>query len=109
MSPNREQLLQMQASGRVYQERYDSALQPWDQRAPAPVLGQDIQEYRRAVLVKIKKMLPGNHELRKVQIRQLKNDALDVLEPQLLQACRREAYNPNSVSPGEFRRVVEID
>jgi hypothetical protein len=90
-SMTREQLLQMQASGRVYQERYDDALSPWDQRAPAPVLGQDIDTYRRDTLVKIKRLLPDNHQLRRVQIRRCPNDVLDVFEPQLLQACRTEA------------------
>jgi hypothetical protein len=105
----REQLMQMQASGRVYQERYDNALQPWDIRAPAPVIGQDIDAYRRDTLVKIKKQLPEGHELRKVQIRQLDNDVLDIIEPKLLQACRHEAYNPESVPLGQMRRVVDID
>jgi hypothetical protein len=109
MPMNREQLLQMQASGRLYQERYDNALAPWDQRAPAPVLGQSIDDYRRDTLVKIKKLLPRGHELRKVKIYELRNDALDVLEPQLLKACRSEAYSADSVPPGELRRVVEID
>ena len=36
---SREELMQVQASARVYQERADNALQPWDIRAPAPVLG----------------------------------------------------------------------
>jgi hypothetical protein len=105
----REQILQMQASGRVYQERYDNALAPWDIRAPAPVLGQDIDSYRRDTLVKIKRQLPEGHALRKVQIRKLPNDALDVLEPQLLQACKKEAYNADSVPIGAMRRVVEMD
>jgi hypothetical protein len=109
MPMTREQLLQMQASGRVYQERYDNALAPWDQRAPAPVLGQSIDDYRRDTLVKIKKLLPRGHELRKVKVYELRNDVIDVLEPQLLKACRTEAYNADSVPPGEMRRVVEVD
>ena len=35
----------------------------------------------REELVRIKKLLPDNHELRKVQIRALRDDALDALEP----------------------------
>src|SRR5262245_31172752 len=109
MPMTREQLLQQQASGRVYQERYDNALAPWDQRAPAPVLGQDIDTYRRETLVKIKKLLPENHELRRVQIRQCPNDVLNVFEPQILEAARTEAYNANSVPLDQMRRVVEVD
>src|SRR5258708_1309333 len=51
----REQLLQMQASGRVFQERADNALQPWDIRAPAPVLGEDVGKYRRDLAVKLRR------------------------------------------------------
>jgi hypothetical protein len=105
----RDQLLQMQASGRVYQERYDNALAPWDQRAPSPTLGEDLDSYRRNTLVKIKRLLPDDHELRKIQIRKMPGDVLNVFEPQILQACRTEAYNPKTVPVGEFRRVVEID
>jgi hypothetical protein len=104
-----DQLMRMQASGRVYQERYDDALQPWDQRAPPPVLGQDLDAYRRDTLVKIKRLLPDGHELRKVQIRKMPDDALNVFEPQILKAARAEAYNPNTVPRGEFRRVTEVD
>jgi hypothetical protein len=84
MSMTREQLLQQQSSARVYQERYDSALAPWGVRANAPVLGQDVEEYRRDHLVRIKRLLPEGHELRRVQIRALPADALEVIEPQLL-------------------------
>jgi hypothetical protein len=105
----REQLMQMQASARVYQERFDSALSPWDQRAPAPTLGQDIDNYRRETLVKIKRLLPDDHELRNIQIRKMANDVLNVFEPQILEAAKAEAYNASSVPPGEMRRVVEVD
>jgi hypothetical protein len=35
-------------------------------------------------------------------------DALDVFDGQLCQACEQEAYNPNTVPPGQFRTVPEI-
>jgi hypothetical protein len=44
-----------------------------------------------------------------VQFRQLKADALRVLEPQLLQACVVEANNPVHVPTGELRKVEELD
>jgi hypothetical protein len=75
MSYTREQLLHMQASGRVYQERYDQAFQPWDQRAPAPVIGEEIAEYRRKLAIQAKRLLPEGHELRQVQFRALREDA----------------------------------
>jgi hypothetical protein len=36
-------------------------------------------------------------------------DALEVFDPQLCQAGRKEAYNPNTVPPGQFRIVPEVD
>jgi hypothetical protein len=49
------------------------------------------------------------HDLYQVQFRQLKADALGVLEPQLLSAVVVEANNPAHVPLGELRKVEEID
>jgi hypothetical protein len=106
---SREELLRAQASARVYQERADTALAPWDIRAPAPVLGKDVDTYRRDLAVKLKKMLPEVHELRRVQYRRLDNQTLGIFEPQLYQAVRDIAHDPTSVPRGEFRRVVSVD
>jgi hypothetical protein len=106
---SRDQLLQMQASARVYQERADNALMPWDIRAPAPVLGEDAATYRRDLAVKLKRMLPENHKLRKVQYRGLDDQTLGVFEPQLFKAVRDAANDPSTVPPGQYRRVVEIN
>jgi hypothetical protein len=105
----RDELLQVQASARVYQERADNALAPWDIRAPGPVLGEDINKYRRDLAVKLKRMLPEGHKLRQVQYRRLDDATITVFEPQLYQAVHAEAHNPNTVPPGQFRKVVEID
>jgi hypothetical protein len=78
-------------------------------RAPAPVLGEDITEYRQRLAILAKKQLPVDHELRKVTYRRLDSAILDNFEPQLLQAVQRAAYDPTSVPPGEFRRVTELD
>lgn len=110
MGMTREQILQMHSSARVLQERYDSALEPWGVRARAPRLGEDIDHYRREELIRVKKLLPENHELRKVQIRQLRDDAIDVLEPQILRAARKSAYRSDTVpADAPLRQVPEID
>ena len=103
-----DQTMRLQASARVYQQRYDDALQPWDLRAPAPVVGEDIAEYRAKLAILAKHQLPPSHELRKVQYRRLDSDIFDNFEPQLLRACRAEAYNPATVPVGEYRKVTEI-
>ena len=106
---SREQLMQVQSAARIYQERADTALSSWDIRAPAPVLGQPIEKYRRDLAVMLKRQLPEGHQLRKVQFRRLDDVTLDIFERQLYPAVRAEAHNPMTVPVGEFRRVVEID
>jgi hypothetical protein len=59
---SREELMRVQASARIYQERADNALQPWNIRAPAPTLGEDVDKYRRTLAVKIKRQLPETHQ-----------------------------------------------
>jgi hypothetical protein len=105
---SRDQAMRMQASARVLQQRYDDALIPWDLRAPSPVLGEDIREYRARLAILAKKQLPVDHEMRKVTYRRLDSLVFDNFEPQLLQAVQRAAYDPTSVPMGEFRRVTEI-
>jgi hypothetical protein len=103
-----DQRMRMQASARVYQQRYDDALQPWDMRAPAPVLGQPIEEYRWKLAKLAKHQLPEDHQLRKIQYRRLDTAIFDNFEPELLQAVQRAAYDPTSVPVGQFRKVTEI-
>jgi hypothetical protein len=103
-----DQTMRMQASARVYQQRYDDALQPWDLRAPAPVLGEDINAYRAKLAILAKHQLPENHQLRKIQYRRLDTPIFDNFEPQLLTAVQRAAYDATTVPPGQYRKVTEI-
>jgi hypothetical protein len=83
-------------ASRKFQEYYDETLRNIGARAPEPVLGQTVNDYRREVLRTIKRtFLPPAHDLYKVQYRGLKADALEVLEPQLLATAKVEAFNPN--------------
>jgi hypothetical protein len=92
MGMTREQILQMHASARVYQQRFDSAFEPWGMRAKSPVIGEDVNEYRRSLAVQGKRLLPENHKLRAVQYRALKADIYEVLEPQLLKAVAESSW-----------------
>jgi hypothetical protein len=93
-----------------FQEYYDQALRKVGMRAPQPVLGTTVNDYRRETLRTIKRtFLPQNHPLFKVQMRALPADALKVFEPQVLEAAVVEANNPIHVPPGELRKVEEID
>ena len=105
----REQLLQAQASARVFQARADSAFEPWGFRAPAPPLGQDPQDYRRDLAVMAKKQLPYDHQFRKMKVWKMPKDVFEVFEPQIYDACREAASRPDSVAPGEIREVTRIN
>jgi hypothetical protein len=97
-------------ASRQFQAYYDSTLCKVGIRAPQPVLGQKVNDYRRETLRTIKQtFLPQNHELYQVQMRQLQADALKVFEPQVLQACVVEANNPVHVPRGELRKIEEMD
>jgi hypothetical protein len=93
-----------------FQEYCDTTLRKIGLRAPQPTLGQTVNDYRRETLRTIKRtFLPQNHPLYGVQMRQLKPDALQALEPQVLQAAVVEANNPCHVPAGELRKVEELD
>jgi hypothetical protein len=105
MPMTQEQLLEVQRRCRVFQERADQVFEPWGFQAPAPVLGEDHGDYRRRLAILAKKQLPDDHKLRQVQVRRMDDQALNMMEPQIYQACRTEAFNPNTVPPGQFRRI----
>jgi hypothetical protein len=97
-------------AARRFQEYYDGKLRDIGMRAPTPVLGQNVTDYRRETDRQIKRaFLPPIHPLYKVQYRALDNAALDAFEPQLLKAAADEAYNPATVDPGQLRQINKRD
>ena len=97
-------------ASRQFQAYYDDTLRKVGTRAPAPSLGQSVNDYRRETLRQLKRtFLPQNHDLYQVQCRALPADALEVFEPQILRACVDEANNPAHVPPGELRKIERLD
>src|SRR5262249_23928204 len=97
-------------ASRKFQAYYDEALRKIGARAPQPILGETVNHYRRETLRNLKRtFLPQNHDLYQVQCRQLPADALQVFEPQFLEACVVEANNPAHVPAGELRKIEEMD
>jgi hypothetical protein len=97
-------------ASRKFQAYYDETLRKIGARAPQPVLGTTVNDYRRETLRNLKRtFLPQNHDLYQVQFRQLPADILQVFEPQLLQACVVECNNPAHVPAGELRKIEEHD
>jgi hypothetical protein len=98
------------AASKQFQAFYDETLRRVGTRAPQPVLGQSVNDYRREALRTMKKtFLPPAHPLYSVQFRGLRADALPVFEQQLLPAVVEEANNPAHVPPGELRKIEEMD
>jgi hypothetical protein len=105
-----EQLKYQQDAVRRVQAYYDETLRKVGTRAPEPVLGQNVNDYRRETLRMMKhRFLPQNHPLYRIQMRGLHETALDPIEGQVLTAVPKEYYNPATVSPGELRKIEEWD
>ena len=97
-------------AARQFQEYYDQTLRKVGTRAPPPAVNQSVNDYRRETLRTLKRtFLPQNHPLYQVQMRDLRADALDALEPQVLQAVAVEAINPENLAPGEIRAIEKVD
>jgi hypothetical protein len=89
-------------AAKSFQEYYDTALREVGVRIPAPVLGQSANDYRRKTLAALQRALLPHHQLGKVDFHELKADALQVVEPQALDACKTERMNPRNVPPGQI-------
>src|SRR5262249_52622545 len=95
---------------RKWQEHFDGKLSQVGMRAPEPVLGQTVSDYRRDVLVKAKKaFIPRTHHLRQFSLDDIKGDALNVIEQKILDAVVVEAFNPANVPRGEIRVIQKLD
>jgi hypothetical protein len=97
-------------AARQWQAYFDEHCREVGMRAPEPILGQTVNDYRREVDRLIKRtFLPQNHDLYKINYRGLKADALDAIEPQLLAAAKIEAFNPQNVPRGTLKEIVTRD
>jgi hypothetical protein len=97
-------------AARQWQERFDGKLSQVGMRAPEPVLGQTVSDYRRDVLVKAKKaFIPRTHPLRQFSLDDIRGDALNIIEQKILDAVIVEAQNPANVPRGEIREIVKTD
>ena len=109
MPMTQEQLEYQRNAIRSDQERFDQALIKIGERAPAPVLGQTRTEYRQETLRAIKRRHLTNHDLYKVNMRGLTGQALDNIEPMVLQAAVDEYWNPRNVPLGEIHERKRYD
>ena len=104
-----EQLKYQQDALRNDQERYNHVLAKIGEQARAPVLGESRNDYRREQLREIKRRHLQNHRLYAVNMRGLQADALDAIEPQVLEAVVQEYWNPRNVPLGEIHERKRFD
>src|SRR6516164_7005853 len=90
----KEELQEQQRRLTVYQDRYDSVLQPWGRKAPEPTLTESPGHYRRKVLSHAQLLLPENDQWRAVDVNDLNSDALVVAERQILGALQAAQRTP---------------
>jgi hypothetical protein len=98
---------------REWQAYYDEALcRKVGTQAPPPKPGQDVMDYRVECCRTFKRAhLPQNHRLYKMNWRGLAEDHVTLrnFEPQLMEACVLEAYNPENVPKGQLKKVNELN
>jgi hypothetical protein len=96
-------------TARQFQEYYQESLREVGVRIPAPLLGQSVREYRQGTLDALQQALLQNHPLGKVEVRELRNDALKEYEPLIVQACVNERTNPANVPVGQLKPIKVLD
>ena len=95
---------------RQWQAHYQHELENFGGNVPPPVYGESPGDYRRRSCVTFKRaFLQPAHERYKIQYKGLPSDAFPNLEQQLLEECKRQAYNPLTVPIGEFREIIKTD
>src|SRR5262245_25886090 len=106
---SRDHLLEVQATARAYQQRADSAFEPWNMRAPPLMAGESLDGYRRRLAKLAKKQLPDDHQLRGVTINKLEDDTFAAFEPQFFAACKEAGTRPDSAPLGRLREITRVD
>lgn len=94
------------------QEFYDNALAKVGLRAPAPVLGQSVNDYRRGTLSGVQTAVLQDHPTlskSKVDFYNLKSDALAPYERMVLQAAPTARTNPDRIPPGVIQPIKVRD
>jgi hypothetical protein len=105
---SREQLIEQLASARIHQQRADSALESWGMRAKAPVLGQDIDDYRCDLAIQSKRILPESNKYAQIQYRRLMRNSrlgFDNVEKELYAEVAKLGHSNDSVPEGQLRMV----
>jgi hypothetical protein len=106
---SREHMLDLQAVQRQYQARADDALQTWGERAPAPIAGESVDEYRMRLASLVQQRLPEGDEYRRLQLGGLPRTAFKNFEDAIYPRAKAAGASVDSVAAGELREVVQVN
>jgi hypothetical protein len=107
---NEDQLAQLNQATEKWHAFYDEHFRQLGRRAPAPILNQHPNDYRREMLRSLKKTyLPKDHEYYKVDMRSLPDEVITPFELKVIPAAIKEAFNPENVPQGELRPLKVLD
>jgi hypothetical protein len=81
-----------------FQAKYDWVLEPLKRSAAPPQQGIGVNEYRRQSLGFIQRFLPPDSKWRGVSLDGCKADALNAIEPMILNEARLAATNPRMLA-----------
>jgi hypothetical protein len=93
----------------LFQARYDSVLEPLKRAAAAPKEEIGVNEYRRRSLGFIQQFLPPDSKWRGVSLDGCMSEALNAIEPQILNEARLAATNPRMLAHTPAAKPDTID
>jgi hypothetical protein len=86
--------------------KLDEAIQPFNRAAPRPFTDESSDLYRRRTLPLVQPHAPN---FQNVKVDDARGSAFDLLEKQIYDDARQEAYRPTTVPDGELRQVTRRD
>jgi hypothetical protein len=93
----------------LFQQAYDSVLEPMRRSAPPPPMGISVNEFRRQSLGYIQQFLPPTSEWKGVSLENCMSDALNAIEPQILREARYAATRPSLLAHTPAARPDTLD
>jgi hypothetical protein len=88
------------------QAKADSIFMGFGERAPRPLEGEDLVDYRKRMATKLKK---HSTSWKGVKLSQLPDSAFDIAENQIYSDAAVAAANPVDLEAGELREVAKVD
>jgi hypothetical protein len=86
--------------------KLDEAIQPFNRAAPRPFTDENAELYRKRTLPMVQQHAPN---FQNVKVDDARGSAFDLLEKQIYDDARQEAYRPTQIPEGELRQITRRD